>query len=220
METTDTYCTIEGPSTGDYRERGSKFLAYAFPVYSEEEWQEKLAEVRQLHPKARHYCFAWRLGLDGQQYRANDDGEPGGSAGRPILGQIDSLGLTNILVVVVRYFGGTKLGVPGLINAYKTSTADALQQATIIERRVEEVYRLVFDYSLMSNVMNVLKGEPEVEIVEQAFTHHGEILIAIRQQLAVDTIERIRAGIADVHIEEKEKWEQIEGLEVARIATR
>lgn len=219
-EITDTYRTIAEPTTGDFRDRGSKFLAYAFPVYNEDEWQERLLEVKQLHPKARHHCYAWRLGLDGQLYRANDDGEPSGSAGRPILGQIDSLELTNILVVVVRYFGGTKLGIPGLIQAYKASTADALQEATIVKRRVEELYQLTFDYLLMSPVMNTLKGESEVQIIHQEFTEKGRLRIAIRQREAQDTLERIRAGIAGVHLEEKEKWEKIEGLDVLRIGTR
>lgn len=219
-EITDAYRTIAGPTTGDFRDRGSKFLAYAFPVFSEEEWQERLLEVKQMHPKARHHCFAWRLGLDGQLYRANDDGEPSGSAGRPILGQIDSLELTNVLVVVVRYFGGTKLGIPGLIQAYKASTADALQQAEIVERRVEELFLLVFDYHLMSPVMNTLKGEAEVQIIGQEFTDKGALRIAIRQREAQDTMVRVRAGIAGVHLEEREKWEKIEGLEVLRIGTR
>ncbi|MDV7392848.1 YigZ family protein, partial [Arthrospira platensis SPKY1] len=119
----DTYRTLSGPSTGEFRDRGSKFLAYAFPVYTDEEIGLHLEEVRKLHPKARHHCYAYRLGLDGNHFRANDDGEPSGTAGRPILGQIDSFGLCNVLLVVTRYFGGTLLGTSGLINAYKLSAA-------------------------------------------------------------------------------------------------
>ena len=118
----DHYKTVAGPAHGEYKDRGSKFLAYAFPVYAEEEWQARLEEVRREHPKARHHCYAYRLGLDGNNFRANDDGEPSGTAGRPILGQIDSFELVNILVIVVRYFGGTLLGASGLINAYRQDT--------------------------------------------------------------------------------------------------
>src|SRR5690606_2431913 len=118
--------------TAEFKDRGSKFLAYAFPINDEQELKGKLKELKALHPKAGHHCYAYRLGLDGNQYRANDDGEPSGSAGKPILGQIDSAGVTNVLVVVVRYFGGTLLGVPGLINAYKTATAEALSHVAKI----------------------------------------------------------------------------------------
>ena len=122
----DTYLTIETPSIGEYREKGSKFIAYTFPVYSEEEVKECLEEVKKEHFKARHYCYAYRIGLDGKRFRANDDGEPSGTAGRPILGQIDSFGLANVLSVVVRYFGGTKLGTGGLQRAYGGSVRQAL----------------------------------------------------------------------------------------------
>ena len=128
MATKDIYQTIRGESNGEFRDRGSKFIAYAYPVYTEEEWQEKLEAVRKAHPKARHHCYAYRLGLDGHNFRANDDGEPSGTAGRPILGQIDSFGLVNVIVIVVRYFGGTLLGASGLITAYKNSAADALSR--------------------------------------------------------------------------------------------
>ncbi|MCB0616666.1 MAG: YigZ family protein, partial [Phaeodactylibacter sp.] len=150
----DSYTTLAGPAYGEFRDRGSKFLAYAFPVYTEEEWQARLDEVRREHPKARHHCYGFRLGLDGNNFRANDDGEPGGTAGRPILGQIDSFGLANVIVIVVRYFGGTLLGTSGLINAYKESTADALNKAELIERTVEDIYRITFDYALMGIVMS------------------------------------------------------------------
>ena len=176
---TDRYRTLAGPSTGEFRDRGSKFLAYAFPAYSEEEWQERLEEVRKDHPKARHHCYAWRLGLDGNQFRANDDGEPSGTAGRPILGQIDSFGLTNVVVVVVRYFGGTLLGTSGLIQAYRESTAAALAAGEIVERTVEEVFRLNFTYALMSPVMNAVKAL-ELEMVHQDFGEQAALDIAVR----------------------------------------
>lgn len=152
-----TYKTIVAPVTGTFRDRGSKFTAYAYPAGSVQEVKERVQALKQEHPKAVHHCFAYRIGADRQAFRANDDGEPAGSAGRPILGQIDSLELTNTLVVVVRYFGGTLLGIPGLINAYKTATADALQQAEIIEKWVETAVTLEFDYPVMGEVLHLLK---------------------------------------------------------------
>lgn len=132
-------------------------MAYAYPVISAGEIKEKLQALKKEHPKAVHHCYAWRLGTDGNQYRAVDDGEPSGSAGKPILGQIDSAGLTNVLVVVVRYFGGTLLGVPGLINAYKTATAQALEAAPKTEKWIEDMYYINFDYPAMGEVLYMLK---------------------------------------------------------------
>lgn len=155
--TPDYYNTISQPCTAEFKDRGSKFIAYAYPVTDVNEFKEKLAALKKEHPKAVHHCFAYRLGLDGTAYRVSDDGEPSGTAGRPILGQIDSKQLTNVLVVVVRYFGGTLLGVPGLINAYKTATALALQIAPVIQKPVLLNYRLQFDYTKMNEVMKVVK---------------------------------------------------------------
>lgn len=152
-----TYKTIETASTAEFKDRGSRFLAFAYPVQDEQEIKEKLKELKALHPKAVHHCYAYRLGLDGNQYRANDDGEPSGSAGKPILGQIDSGGVTNVFVVVVRYFGGTLLGVPGLIHAYKTVTADALSTVPKTERWIEQKFEIEFDYPSMSEVLYLLK---------------------------------------------------------------
>ena len=155
--TSDHYYTIEKPSIAEFKDRGSKFIAYAFPIADVNEFKEKLAAVKKEHPKATHHCFAYRLGLDGNNFRVNDDGEPSGSAGRPILGQIDSKQVTNVLIIVVRYFGGTLLGVPGLINAYKTAAALALQVTPIVQRSVEVNYSLQFDYTLMNDVMTIVK---------------------------------------------------------------
>lgn len=152
------YLTLTAGGLGDFRDRGSKFLAYAYPLKSAEEVKSLLQALKKEHPKAVHHCYAYRIGTEGTQYRANDDGEPAGSAGKPILGQIDSAGLTNVLVVVVRYFGGTLLGVPGLINAYKTATAEALQSSSTIEKWVERNYHLSFDYPVMGEVLHVLKA--------------------------------------------------------------
>ncbi len=157
MATSDFYFTIEQASTAEFRDRGSKFIAYAFPIKDAAEFKLKLAEIKKDHPKATHHCFAYRIGLDGNNFRVADDGEPSGSAGRPILGQLDSKQLVNVAVVVVRYFGGTLLGVPGLINAYKTAASLALQVTPITQKSVEEIHTLQFDYTLMNDVMTVVK---------------------------------------------------------------
>jgi uncharacterized YigZ family protein len=151
------YYTIEKPSTAEFKDRGSRFLAYAFPITSAEEFKKRIRELREEHPKAAHHCFAYRIGTDGNNFRAGDDGEPSGSAGKPIMGQIDSKELTNLAVVVVRYFGGTLLGVPGLINAYKTAASLALQLTPIVKKPVLAVYEIEFDYTRMNDIMMVIK---------------------------------------------------------------
>lgn len=155
----DTYKTIGGASKGLFRDRGSRFIALAFPVSSQDEIKTRLAELRKEYHDARHHCYAWVLGPDRQTYRVNDDGEPSGTAGRPIHGQINSMGLTNILVVVIRYFGGTLLGVSGLINAYRSAAADALANAYVIEKQLMEKWLITFPYTAMNDVMKVLKDE-------------------------------------------------------------
>ncbi len=151
------YNTIEQTGTATYTDRGSKFIAYLFPLLDVNDFKEKLAVVKKEHPKATHHCFAYRLGLDGTNYRASDDGEPSGSAGKPILGQIDSKQLTNVLIIVVRYFGGTLLGVTGLISSYKTSAALALQITPMTQKSVLINYRIQFDYTQMNDIMKVIK---------------------------------------------------------------
>jgi len=151
------YKTIASATTGDFRDRGSKFLAYAYPVVSASAVKEKIQALKKEHPKAVHYCYAYRIGTNGTQFRAVDDGEPSGSAGKPILGQIDSMGLTNVMVAVVRYFGGTLLGVPGLINAYKTATNLALENAPTAEKWIEKLTEINFDYPAMGEVLYLLK---------------------------------------------------------------
>jgi len=154
---TDTYLTIEKPSEGQFKDKGSRFLAFACPVESEEEIKEYLQSLKKEHHSARHHCFAWRLGAGKERFRANDDGEPSSTGGRPILGQIQKLDLTNILVVVVRYFGGTLLGVSGLINAYSAAAADALRQARILTKTVEISFSVGFEYVQMNKVMKLFK---------------------------------------------------------------
>lgn len=153
----DTYRSIAAPAKGIYKELGSKFLAFAHPVETEDQAKEILAAVRKEYFDARHHCFAWRLGLTGEPYRLSDDGEPSSTAGRPIHGQLLSQELSDILVVVVRYFGGVKLGVPGLIRAYRTATQDALANARIVEKVAGEHFTLKFGYLQMNDVMKVLK---------------------------------------------------------------
>ncbi|MBQ9184550.1 MAG: YigZ family protein [Bacteroidales bacterium] len=153
----DKYKSIAAPSEGLFKDNGSRFLAFAYPVESVEEVKPLVDALKKEYHDARHHCFAYRIGHKGDVFRANDDGEPSGSAGRPILGQIDSAGLSDVLVVVVRYFGGIKLGIPGLIRAYKTSTADALTSASVIEKTACKAFKIEFDYLSMNSVMKVLK---------------------------------------------------------------
>lgn len=153
----DTYKTIKYPSQGVYKEKGSKFLAFAYPIATEAEAKARLDELRKQYFDARHHCYAYILGADKAAYRINDDGEPSSTAGKPIYGQLLSHNLTNIIIVVVRYFGGIKLGVPGLINAYRTAAKDAIDNAIIIEKNITEVYNLQFTYEQMNSVMKILK---------------------------------------------------------------
>ncbi len=215
----DQYKTLAAPSKGEFKDRGSKFIAYAWPVYSESEWQEHLQFVKKEHFKARHHCFAYRIGLDGNNFRANDDGEPSGTAGKPILGQIDSYDLTNVFVVIVRYFGGTKLGTSGLINAYKNAAIDAFESAEIIEKTIEHIYKIQFDYALMSQVMNAVK-KGELEIVRQVFEQEAFLEIAIPRSKVKDTIRQLRARIAELRIEEIDAIKKIPGLEIDYLMER
>lgn len=151
------YKTITQAAQARFNDRGSRFLSFAFPATAVDDFKKRLKELKEEHSKAAHHCFAYRLGTDGNNFRASDDGEPAGTAGKPLLGQLDSRGLTNAAIVVVRYFGGTLLGVPGLIHAYKTAASFALQLAPVIEKPVLEEYALQFDYTQMNDVMLLLK---------------------------------------------------------------
>jgi uncharacterized YigZ family protein len=153
----DYFLTIGQNSTAEFKDRGSKFIAYAFPIETVDDFKKQLANLKKEHPKAVHHCFAYRIGLDGNNFRVSDDGEPSGSAGKPILGQLDSKQITNALIVVVRYFGGTLLGVPGLINAYKMAASLVLQTTTVIQQPIEVNYELHFDYTKMNDVMMIVK---------------------------------------------------------------
>lgn len=153
----DHFYTIDKPSTAEFKDRGSKFIAYAYPVQSVDEFKLHLNNLKKEHSKAVHHCFAYKIGITADQFRVNDDGEPSGTAGKQILGQIDSKKLTNVAVVVVRYFGGTLLGVPGLINAYKTASALALQTVPVVQKPVLISYQVDFDYTLLNEIMQIIK---------------------------------------------------------------
>ena len=176
----DTYKTIKSPSEGYFIDKRSKFYAFAYSVETEDEIKEHLSALKKQYYDARHHVYAWILGADKTHYRTNDDGEPSGSSAKPIYGQLLSNDLTNIVIVVVRYFGGVKLGVPGLINAYRTAAQDAIQNAEIIEKTVEDCFELRYDYLLMNEVMKILKEEP-VAIVEQEFDNQCKIIFCIRR---------------------------------------
>lgn len=193
MKIETTYRTIKKQSEGLYKEKGSKFIAYAVPCYTEEEAKEYIEQWRKEHFQARHVCWAYRFGLDKKQYRANDDGEPSNSAGAPILGQIQSFDLSNVLIGVVRYFGGVKLGVGGLIHAYREAAADALNNATIIEVEVFHHVRLQFSYEAMPNVMNWLK-RMDLEYSNQQF----ELDCQLDVKLPLDQVETLTEAITDL----------------------
>lgn len=186
----DTYKTIKTLSEGTFRDKGSKFIAYAFPFNDEESLKEILASVKSEHPKARHWCYAYRLSPDRTIFRVNDDGEPSGSAGRPILNTLLSNELTNILVIVVRYFGGTLLGIPGLINAYKNATQEAIDTAEVIEKTQEDVYKIDFDYLQMNEVMRIIK-EDDLEIHKQDFDNRCSITLSIRQLQVNQVVQKL-----------------------------
>lgn len=190
MEPFDAYKSIAGPSEGLFKDNGSRFIALAYPVETEEEVREIVSRLRKEYHDARHHCYAYRLGYKRDVFRASDDGEPSGSAGRPILGQIDSLGLSDVLVVVVRYFGGIKLGIPGLIHAYKTSSADALSQAAVIEKIAARRFRLHFDYLSMNAVMKVLK-EMDLPQSGQQFGEECSLEVRVRLSALEDFRQRI-----------------------------
>ncbi|MFO8022122.1 MAG: YigZ family protein [Perlabentimonas sp.] len=195
----DAYYTIQQSSQGFYKEKGSKFIALAFPVKTEEEIKEVQQNLRKEYHDARHHCYAYVIGFNGEAWRANDDGEPSSTAGKPIHGQILSRNLTNTLVVVIRYFGGTKLGVSGLINAYKTAASEALDSAQIVKRTVNDIYKLSFDYDDTNNIMRLVNDDG-INILEQNFGAACDMLLAIRQGLVeqvLDKVEKIDSAEAE-----------------------
>ena len=187
----DTYLTLEAAAEAASRERSSKFLAYAYPVRTEEEIREHLDALRKRHFDATHHCYAWRLGPRGERFRTNDDGEPSGTAGKPLLGQLLSAEVTDCLIVVVRYFGGTKLGVPGLIAAYREAAAEALAAATVVERTVDREIRVDFPYMAMNDVMRAIK-ECQPTVRAQRFDNLCTMELTIRESRADELEERLK----------------------------
>jgi uncharacterized YigZ family protein len=185
----DTYKTIESSSTGLYKEKGSKFLAFAYPVRTEMEVKKILEELRKEYYDARHHCYSYVLGYDKSAWRINDDGEPSGTAGKPIYGQIQSMDLTNILVVVIRYFGGIKLGVSGLINAYQLSALDALKNASVSERTINEIYRLHFPYEMINDAMRLVKDEG-LQIIQSSYYSDAFLDVKMRRNIVQKVISR------------------------------
>jgi uncharacterized YigZ family protein len=214
----DSYLTLQNPSSGEFKDRGSKFIAFAWPVGSEEEALSHLEDLRKEHFKARHHCFAWRLGVDGQRFRANDDGEPSGTAGRPILGQIDALGLTDVTVVVVRYFGGVLLGASGLIHAYREAAAESLRQGVIVEKIIKSQFQLSFDYAIMPDIMQALK-KLDIDILKENYGDHGLLEIGIRQSEAAEKLLKVKSMLWKVSLEEAAGLDWPPGLQFELLPT-
>lgn len=186
------YRTLKGLSEGLYKEKGSKFIGFAIPCYSEEEAKILLDEWRKQHHQARHLCYAYRFDADMKVYRANDDGEPSNSAGAPIMGQIKSYELTNVLIGVIRYYGGTKLGVGGLITAYKTAAQEAIEAGTIVERELMEYIEISFDYKDMPEVMNTIK-RLDLQLISKDFSEYGKMKLALDFERSAELKETLKA---------------------------
>ncbi|TKB98432.1 IMPACT family protein [Pedobacter cryotolerans] len=199
----DTYSTVKSVSEGIFRDKGSKFIGYAYPIKSEAEIKEIINKLRAEHSKARHFCWAIRISTDRKVFKLNDDGEPSGTAGRPILNTLLSTDLTNVLVVVVRYFGGTLLGVPGLINAYKNATIEALNANEIITKTVNDVYQINFDYLMMNDVMRIVKDEA-LNVIAQHFDNNCSIEFEVRKSNLNQVLGKL---------------EKIEGVEIKYLTT-
>jgi uncharacterized YigZ family protein len=187
----DTYKEVKSHTTGIYKEKGSKFIAYSYPVYSEQEVKERLEEVKKIEHSARHHCYAYIINPDKSLQRANDDGEPSSTAGKPILGQIQSNDLTNILIIVVRYFGGVKLGVPGLIRSYKTAALDAISQGVFITKTIKDQYKVSFKYPLMNDVMRLIK-EHNLEVINTDFQIDCNLIFAVPKSKANNVVETFK----------------------------
>lgn len=194
----DTFKTIEKPSEGYFKDKGSKFLAYAFPVNNEEEIKEQITRIKKEHHSARHHCYAWRLGSEEIQFRANDDGEPSSTAGKPILAQLQSFGVTNVLLIVVRYFGGILLGASGLINAYRTAAADALNNATIKTQLIERFFEVHFNYENLNDVMLITKQE-NLNVVKTQFEESCRLVFSVKKSDA-QRVEKIFENFYGVDI--------------------
>ncbi|MDO9373722.1 MAG: YigZ family protein [Ferruginibacter sp.] len=185
------YRTIDQPGMAEFKDRGSKFVGYAFPIDNVDAFKQRLQQLKKEHPKAAHHCFAYRLGTDGNVFRVSDDGEPSGSAGKPILGQLDSKEVTDMAIVVVRYFGGTLLGVPGLINAYKTAASLVLQVTPIVHKQIEVKYSLNFDYTQVNEVMMVIK-QCECTVISQEMQLFCQVIAGIPLKRLTEVLYRFK----------------------------
>jgi uncharacterized YigZ family protein len=198
MSEPDFFYTIDKPAVAEYKDRGSKFIAYALPLQSVGDFKLKLEDIKKEHPKASHHCFAYRIGIDNNTFRVSDDGEPSGTAGKPILGQIDSKNLTDIVIIVVRYFGGTLLGVPGLVNAYKSTAAMVLQLTPVIQKVIEVPYSLQYDYTQMNEVMMVVK-QLNCTVLQQEMNLFCRLVIGIAKSRMDEAMYRFKE-IRDIEI--------------------
>ncbi len=203
MDILDTYKTIK--SSGKevlFKDRNSKFYGYAFPIKTEDDVKNIISELKKQHHTARHHCYAWQIGTENKRYRSNDDGEPSNSAGQPIFGQIQSFEITNVLVVIVRYFGGVKLGVGGLINAYRTSAAMAIEASEIIEKTINKDFVIIFEYKDMNKVMRIIK-DYDLKIIKQELELSCKIYISVRKKF-VDKIKDVFSSLYEIKIKELE----------------
>ncbi len=197
----DFFKTLVAPSIGEFKDKGSKFLAFAYPIEDVSDVAIIVDKLQREHIKARHFCYAWRLGITGNSFRANDDGEPGGTAGKPILGQIDSFGITNIVIVVVRYFGGTLLGTGGLIHAYREAARLAMTDAVMIEKFIEDTIVFNFDYVMMPQVIQAIKKE-NITISNQIFENDCTLTFKIRQSETDLKLQKLKALIGNISLDE------------------
>jgi uncharacterized YigZ family protein len=212
----DQYITIEEPSIGEYKEKGSKFIAYAFPVRSEDDVSQYLEQVKSEHFKARHHCYAYFIGLDRELFRFNDDGEPSGTAGRPIFGQIQSFDLIDILIIVVRYFGGTKLGASGLIHAYKKAAKCALDGARFVEKFLCDIFLMEFQYDQMGNIMNIIKSL-DLNIIEKKFEKNCQLKIEIRASKVEETMVQLKSTLLNVSPEYIDEKTEVDFCKIIKI---
>ena len=212
----DSFLTLEEPAYGEYKEKGSKFLAYCYPFSHEDDLQVVLSVIKSEHPKASHYCFAYKIGIDNNRFRSNDDGEPSGTAGKPILGQILSYNLTDILIVVVRYFGGTKLGASGLIHAYRQAAIEGLANASVIEKFMTTKYVLKFTYEHMGSIMSSLKTN-QINILEKSFDSQCFVKIEIRNSEATKKIILLKSHLLGISTDQVAEDTEVEYCSIMRV---
>ena len=212
----DSFLTLEEPAYGEYKEKGSKFLAYCYPFSHEDDLQVLLSLIKSEHPKASHYCFAYKIGIDNNRFRSNDDGEPSGTAGKPILGQILSYNLTDILIVVVRYFGGTKLGASGLIHAYRQAAIEGLSNASVIEKFLTTKYVLKFTYEHMGSIMSSLKTN-QINILEKSFDSQCFVKIEIRNSEATKKIILLKSHLLGISTDQVTEDTDVEYCNITRV---